>query len=64
MLEEMLEKAHKDNKILMQLLNHHNEMAETAKNKMSRDVQILNLFITMFSYILIKLYTFVIMFDS
>jgi ribosomal protein L18E len=49
MLEEMLEKAEKDNKILMQLINHHKKMAEAAKNKVSRDVQMLNLFITMVS---------------
>jgi hypothetical protein len=45
----MLEKADKDNKILMQLINHHKKMAEAAMNKVSRDVQILNLFITMVS---------------
>jgi hypothetical protein len=37
----MLEKVDKDNKILMQLINHHKKTAETAKNKVSRDVQIL-----------------------
>jgi hypothetical protein len=45
----MLEKAQKDNKILMQLINHHKKMTEMAKNKVSRDVQILNLFIAMVS---------------
>jgi hypothetical protein len=49
MLEEMLEKVENDNKILMQLINNHKKMAEAAKNKVSRDVQILNLFITMVS---------------
>jgi cell division protein FtsL len=49
MLEEMLEKADKDNKILMQLINHHKKTTDAAKNKVSRDVQILNLFITMVS---------------
>jgi hypothetical protein len=42
----MLDKAEKDNKILMQLINHHKKTAEAAKNKVSRDVQMLNLFIT------------------
>jgi hypothetical protein len=45
----MLEKVDKDNKILMQLINHHKKMVEAAKNKVSRDVQMLNLFITMVS---------------
>jgi hypothetical protein len=45
----MLEKAQKDNKILMQLINHHKKTAEVAKNKVCRDVQMLNLFITMAS---------------
>jgi hypothetical protein len=39
----------KDNKIRMQLINHHKKTAEAAKNKTSRYVQILNLFITMVS---------------
>jgi hypothetical protein len=47
LLEEMFKKAVKDNKILMQLINHYKKTAEVAKNKVSRDVQILNLFITM-----------------
>jgi hypothetical protein len=42
----MLEKAEKDNKILMQLINHHKKTAEAAKNKVGSDVQMLNLFIT------------------
>jgi hypothetical protein len=45
----MLEKVHKDNEILMQLINHHKKTVEAAKNKVSRDVQLLNLFITMVS---------------
>jgi hypothetical protein len=45
----MLEKADKDNKILMQLINPHKKTVEAAKNKASRDVQMLNLFITMVS---------------
>jgi hypothetical protein len=42
----MLAKAEKDNKILMQLINHHKKSAEAAKNKVSTNVQILTLFIT------------------
>jgi hypothetical protein len=45
----LLEKADKDNKILMQLINHHKKTVEAAKNKVSRDVQILNVFIIMVS---------------
>jgi hypothetical protein len=45
----MFEKAVKDNKILMQLINQHKKTAEAAKNKLSRDIQMLNLFITMVS---------------
>jgi hypothetical protein len=45
----MLEKKERDNKILMQLINHHKKMVEAAKNKVSRDAQMLNLFITMVS---------------
>jgi ribosomal protein L18E len=45
----MLAKVEKDNKILMQLINHHKKMAEATKNKVSRDVQMLNLFITIVS---------------
>jgi hypothetical protein len=45
----MLEKAQKDNKVLMQLINHHKKMVEEAKKKVTRDVQMLNLFITMVS---------------
>jgi hypothetical protein len=42
----MLAKVEKDNKILIQLINHHKKMAEAIKNKVSTYVQILNLFIT------------------
>jgi hypothetical protein len=42
----MLTKAEEDNKILMQLINHHKKKAEVAKNKLSTDVQMLTLFIT------------------
>jgi hypothetical protein len=45
-LEERLSKAEEDNKILMQLINHHMKTAEVAKNKVSTNVQILTLFIT------------------
>jgi hypothetical protein len=45
----MLEKTKKDKKILMQLINHHKKIAEAAKNRVSRDFQMLNLFITMVS---------------
>jgi hypothetical protein len=45
----MLNKAEKDNKILMQLINHHKKTIEAVKNKVSRDVQMLNLFITIVS---------------
>jgi ribosomal protein L18E len=45
----MLEKAQKDNKILMQLINHHKKTAKATKNKVSKDVQMLNLFITIVS---------------
>jgi hypothetical protein len=45
----MLEKADKDKKILIQLINHYKKTTEAAKNKGSRDVQMLNLFITMVS---------------
>jgi hypothetical protein len=44
-----LEKMNKDNKILMQLINHHKKTTKMTKNKVSRDVQMLNLFITMVS---------------
>jgi hypothetical protein len=39
----------KDKKILMQLINHHKKIVEAAKNRVSRDFQMLNLFITMVS---------------
>jgi hypothetical protein len=45
----MLDRAVKDNKIMMQLINHHKKTVEVAKNKVSRDVQMLNLFITIVS---------------
>jgi hypothetical protein len=39
----MLAKAEEDNKILMQLINHHKKkMAEEAKNKVSRNIQMLS----------------------
>jgi hypothetical protein len=60
----MLEKAEKNKKILMQLINHHKKTTEVAKDRVSRDFQMLNLFITMVSYLLIKLYKFMIRFSS
>jgi hypothetical protein len=45
----MLDKTDKGNKILMQLINHHKKTVEAAKNKVSTDVQMLNLFITIVS---------------
>jgi hypothetical protein len=42
----MLAKAEKDNKILMQLINHHKKSAEVTKNKASINVQMLTLFIS------------------
>jgi hypothetical protein len=45
----MLEKARKDNKILMQLINYYKKTTEEAKNKVSINLQMLNLFITMVS---------------
>jgi hypothetical protein len=42
----MLAKTEEDNKILMQLINHHKKMTEEDKNKVSIDVQMLTLFIT------------------
>jgi hypothetical protein len=49
----MVTKAESDNKILMQLINHHKKVAEatkktaeTAKKTVSTDVQMLTLFIT------------------
>jgi hypothetical protein len=39
----------KDNKILIQLINHYKKTAEATKNKVSTDVQMLNLFIIMVS---------------
>jgi hypothetical protein len=60
----MLDKAKKDNKILMQLINHNKKTAKAAKNKVSRDIQMLNLFITIVLWLLIKLYKFMIRFGS
>jgi ribosomal protein L18E len=34
----MLDKTEKDNKILMQLINHHKKTAEADKNNVSRDI--------------------------
>jgi hypothetical protein len=34
----MLDKAEKDNKILMQLINHHKNTTEADKNKVIKDV--------------------------
>jgi hypothetical protein len=42
----MLAKAEEDNKILMQLINHHKKRAEATKNKVSTNFQIISLFIT------------------
>jgi hypothetical protein len=42
----MLAKAEKDNTIMMQLINHHKKTVGAAKNNVSIDVQMLNLFIT------------------
>jgi hypothetical protein len=39
-------KAESDNKILIQLSNHHKKAAETTKKTVSADVQILTLFVT------------------
>jgi uncharacterized protein (DUF305 family) len=39
-------KAESDNKVLMQLINHHKKAVEVAKKTVSTDVQILTLFIT------------------
>jgi hypothetical protein len=41
----MLAKMEKDNKILMQLINHHKKIVEAAKNKVSTYIQMLTLFI-------------------
>jgi hypothetical protein len=38
----MLSKVEKDNKILMQLINHHKKSAEAAKNMVSTNAQMLN----------------------
>jgi hypothetical protein len=42
----MLANAEKDNKIQMQLINHHKKTTKAAKNKVSTYVQILILFVT------------------
>jgi hypothetical protein len=42
----MLDKAEKNNKIPMQLINHHKKSVEAAKNKVSADVQMLTSFIS------------------
>jgi hypothetical protein len=42
----MLAKAESDNKIMIQLINHHEKTMEAAKNKVSTNIQILTLFIT------------------
>jgi hypothetical protein len=42
----MLAKVEKDNKILMQLINHHKKSTEAAKNKVRTYIQMLTLFIT------------------
>jgi hypothetical protein len=42
----MLAKAEEDNRILIQLINHHKKTMDAAKNKVSTNVQILTLFIT------------------
>jgi hypothetical protein len=59
-----IEEGEEGQKILMQLINHHKKTVEAAKNKVSRDVQMLNLFITMVSQLLIKLYKFMIRFSN
>jgi hypothetical protein len=58
----MLAKVESNNKILMQLLNHHKKMVKAAK-KVSTFVQILTLFITSL-IITNKLYIFMIRFGS
>jgi hypothetical protein len=45
----MLEKKDNNDKTLMQLINYHKKTAEAAKNKVSSDIQMLNLFIIMVS---------------
>jgi hypothetical protein len=39
-------KVESDNKILMQLINHHKKVMEAAKKTVSTDVQMLTLFNT------------------
>jgi hypothetical protein len=60
----MLAKAESDNKILMQLINHHNKTVKATKNKVSTNVQMLTLFLLLVSQLLIKLYKFMIRFGS
>jgi hypothetical protein len=45
LFKEILAKVELDNKILIQLINHHKKTAEVAKKKVSTYVQILTLFI-------------------
>jgi hypothetical protein len=42
----MVAKAESDNKILIELINHHKKMAEAEKKMVSTDVQMLTLFIS------------------
>jgi hypothetical protein len=42
----MVAKAESDNKILMQLINHHKKPEEATKKMVSTDVQMLTIFIT------------------
>jgi methionine synthase II (cobalamin-independent) len=42
----MVAKAESDNKILMQLINHHKKAVEAVKKTVSTYVQMLTLFIT------------------
>jgi hypothetical protein len=42
----MVSKAESNNKILMQLINHHKKVAEVAKKTVNTYAQILTLFIT------------------
>jgi L-lactate utilization protein LutB len=42
----MLAKTEEDNRILIQLINHHKKTMKKAKSKVSTEVQMLTLFIT------------------
>jgi hypothetical protein len=42
----MVAKAESDNKILIELINHHKKAAKAAKKMVSTDVQMLTLFIS------------------